>query len=249
MNMSNEKRKVNIDEFLVSIDKMLSSKYILIDRKISDVLLAIADTSAVYNLIAECMINFDFNQEWQNATKSNIIKFPDNIQKKISFIFCLLNNLDDRNLDVTWVLDNYFSYDPMHTPYEIFCKTVVEEFRNLILTSLGLNQNKVSNKNDSSNKQISFNDMSDYDDNYRLLIYKLGEMIRLVSSMKKLKAIMEKDDFISVLTSFKQAAVDKRPEYLYAFAVTLNAVAGKNKELKVRIIEIEDIVQTILNGE
>ncbi len=247
--MSNEKRKINIDNFLVSIDKMLSSKYILIDRRISDILLAIADTSAVYNLIAECMVNFDFMNEWQNATLSNIIKFPVNEQKKISFIFCLLNNIDDRNLDATQVLDRFFSYDPMHSPYEIFCKTVIEEFKNLILKALGLSKTKQLGSNENLNKQMSFSDMSDFDDNYRLLIYKLGELIRLVSSMKKVKCVMEKNDLIAVISSFKQAAMDKRPEYLYSFAVTLSAVVGKNKDLKVRIIEIEDIVNKILCGE
>ena len=132
---------------------------------------------------------------------------------------------------------------------EIFCKTVIEEFKNLILKALGLSKTKQLGSNENLNKQMSFSDMSDFDDNYRLLIYKLGELIRLVSSMKKVKCVMEKNDLIAVISSFKQAAMDKRPEYLYSFAVTLSAVVGKNKDLKVRIIEIEDIVNKILCGE
>ena len=134
------KREINIDNFLVSIENMLQSKYILIDRRISDILLSIADTKDVYNLIAECMINFDFKQEWKNATKTNVMKLPATDEKRISFIFCLLNNIDDKNLDATNVLERWFSYNPNYSPYETFCGCVILEFKKLVMKKLGLQE-------------------------------------------------------------------------------------------------------------
>ena len=114
----------------------MESKYILIDKKVSDVLRAIADTNLVYNLIAECMINFDFAFEWKRATEGSFLKLPDADSKRISFIFCLLNNIDDKNIDVTAVLERFFSYDLAYSSYDLFCKNVIAEFRRLILKHL-----------------------------------------------------------------------------------------------------------------
>jgi hypothetical protein len=129
---------INVDRFVASINDMLASKYILIDRKISDILLAIADTRDVYNVIAQCMVNFDFKSEWKLATSTNVMKLPNTNEKRISFIFCLLNNIDDKNLDATTVLERYFSYDSTVSPYDLFCKNIIVEFKNLVLLKLNL---------------------------------------------------------------------------------------------------------------
>ena len=97
--MANSKKDVCIDEFLNAVSSTLESKYILIDRKISDILYSIANTRDVYNVIAKCMINFDFIQAWGGAVKSNFIKLPDNEDDRIAFIFCFLSNIDDKNLE------------------------------------------------------------------------------------------------------------------------------------------------------
>ena len=77
--MINNKNKPNINNFLLSIQNMLESKYILIDRRISDILLTIAETDTIYNLIAECMINFDFGMEWKRATEGQFLKLPESL--------------------------------------------------------------------------------------------------------------------------------------------------------------------------
>ena len=109
--MANNNKNINIDKFIASINDMLASKYILIDRKISDILLAIAETHEVYNLIAECMVNFDFKTEWKLATSTNVMKLPSTNEKRISFIFCLLNNIDDKNLDAIIELRNEVAHN------------------------------------------------------------------------------------------------------------------------------------------
>ena len=126
--MTNEKKMEEIQGFLVSVKNMLEYKYILIDRRVADILRSIAETNVVYNLIAECMINFDFAYEWKRATEGSYLKLPESDPKRISFIFCLLNNIDDINIDVTVVLESFFSYDIAYSPYELFCKYVISTY-------------------------------------------------------------------------------------------------------------------------
>lgn len=248
--MEQSKRR-DIEIFSQSIDKMLSSKYILVDRRLSDIMQAIAESTTVYNLIAECMINFDFRYEWKRATETNIIKFPTNVQKKIAFIFCLLSNLDNNNLDITTILEKYFSYNPAHTPYEVFCKTVIEEFKYLITNSIKNGERVKEAVADKSKepRQMSMTDISRYDDNYRLLLYKLGELIKIVSSMKKFKGKVSKEEFLMILSSFNLAVTEKHQEYFKSFSLMIILAGSKSKMLRSRLLEIDVIVDEILGGQ
>ena len=86
-----KQKNINIDEFLIALDNLIASKYILAERKISDVLLQVARSADVYNLIAQCMINFDFKAEWKVATSAHFFKLPDTDEQRVAFIFCLLS--------------------------------------------------------------------------------------------------------------------------------------------------------------
>ena len=96
---------------------------------------------------------------------------------------------------------------------------------------------------------MSMTDMSRYDDNYRLLLYKLGELIKIVSAMKKFKGRVEKEEFLMILNAFNQAVTDKHQEYFKSFSLMIMVAAGKVKELKSRLVEIEVIVNEILGGQ
>lgn len=241
--MANNKESVNIDRFLLSINNMIESKYILIDRRISDVLLAIADTHEVYNLIAECMINFDFKQEWKKATQSNMMKLPANDAKRISFIFCLLNNLDDKNLDATVVLEKYFSYDRMVSPYEQFCKNVIAEFGRLVVKKL---QIEVSDAVVYENLDMEH---VDREDEFSVLAKLLDDFCGFVASQKKIKhSFMQKNDLVAVISTFKEVVASKHVEYFYSYQVAINSAIEKNKQLKTKFADANKIIEAIIRG-
>jgi hypothetical protein len=239
------KENLDIDEFLVAINNLLGSKYILVDRRISDVLLSIADTKAVYNLIAECMINFDFRSEWKKATQGISLKFPESDEKKISFIFCLLSNIDDGTLDITKILEKYFSYNPEISPYELFCKEVVVEFRDLIVQNLSLENYEIAEEK----KEISTSN-ENLKQNFEILADMLRDFRNEVSHAKKLKkCYMQKQDIVSVISAFEQVVRENRVEYFYSFMVTLRSSLGKNKEFSSKISKICQIANDLILGE
>ena len=245
--MTNEKKLGEIQGFLVSVKNMLESKYILIDRRVADILRSIAETDVVYNLIAECMINFDFAYEWQRATEGNYLKLPESDPKRISFIFCLLNNIDDRNIDVTAVLERFFSYDIAYSPYDLFCKYVIAEFRSLILKHLNIEipvPKQVRFEAPEVDAQVKEPEIDDYEK----LSLVLRDLVKFLGEQKKLKnLIMPKYDMIAVVSTFEQVARNRQIEYFYAFLVTLNSVAPKNKEIKVMLAEINRLASTLIS--
>ena len=236
------KEKIDLNDFLISIDNMIKSKYILVDRRIADVLLAIAGNNEVYNLIAECMINFDFKREWKIATGGMYLKLPEGDAKKISFIFCMLNNIDDGNIDITKLLEKFFSYDAELSPYELFCKTIIVEFKRLILEYLNYEEPNVAENSDVQEYEVpTKNDF-----------FVLAEMIRELSTdikaEKKLKkSFMQKNDVVAVLSTFEQVAYNGLTEYFYAFIVTIKSALVHEKKFYPKATKIINLANDLIS--
>lgn len=245
--MTNEKKLQEIQDFLLSIKNMLESKYILIDRRVSDILRSIADTNAVYNLIAECMINFDFAYEWRKSTEGVYLKLPDQESKRIAFIFCLLNNIDDKNIDVTLMLEKFYSYDLAYSPYDLFCRNVIVEFRRLILKFLNIDIPDTRRPVFQAPEIVEHEPEVKIDDFEKLALV-LRDLIKFLSAQKKLKnCFMPKYDLIAVASTFEQVVRSKQTEYFYAFLVTLNSASPKNKEVKALLAEINRLASALIS--
>ena len=237
--MANLKKGVNIDDFLNAVSSTLESKYILIDRKISEILFSIANTKDVYNTIAKCMINFDFKQAWKDAVKSNFIKLPDDENDRIAFIFCFLSNIDDKNLDITMVLDKYFSYDTLVKPYELFCKNIIVEFKMLILKKLGID----------GEQEVIFTQKPEHVDEYILLSGLLHDFSQILLVQKKVKHLsIAKDQLVSIVATFEQAVREKRVDYFHSFIVMIDSAIAKNKDLKGKFVQIKNLAYDIIGG-
>lgn len=240
-----------LEKFLYATDNILSSKFILIDRNISILLHATVDCSLIYNLIGNCLVNFDFVEEWKNATQENALKLPEELSKKIAFIFSMLNNIDDRKLDITKVLDHYFSYDSEVVPYDLFCQNVIVEFRNSILSALNIYIDGVNNiektpeneieepKNEPSEEQVKLDKMLS-------LIYKLKDEVRKLKKVRK--CILSKTDVIAVISTLEFAIKSKDLEYFYALVLSIKVLLNYNKKLKEIVLKIEELSNHLIKS-
>ena len=59
--------KDTIINFISACNELVNGKFILADIKISKILRAISESTDIYNLIAENMINYDFDKEFAKA--------------------------------------------------------------------------------------------------------------------------------------------------------------------------------------
>lgn len=240
--MMKQQKIIDIDEFLTALDKLIASKYILAERKISDVLFQVAQTSHVYNLIAKCMINFDFKAEWKVATSSHFFKLPETDEKRVAFIFCLLSNIDDKNIDFTNLIAQYFSTENSFSAYELFSKTVIVEFKRLIIKLLNIEEEAVAEGDDVSNETIVVN-------NFVLLEKLVSDLSAKIKSSEKIKhSFLAKNDLIAVLSTLLLVTEHRQTEYLYAFRVTLNSALAKNKHYKNEIEQINQVIDQIIRG-
>lgn len=235
--MANIRNDVNIDDFLNAVSSTLESKYIFIDRKISDILISIAKSPDVYNVVAKSMINYDFKEAWRNAVKSNFIKLPEDEENRIAFIFCFLSNIDDKNLDITMVLDKYFSYDSEVKPFELFCKNIIVEFKYLIMDQLGV----------KPEPEVIFTEKPSQIDEFLLLERLLNDFLQIVLVQKKIKHIfIKKEELARMIQTFIQAVKEKNTAYFGTFTMMINTSISKCKDLKTKFVQIVNLVDDIV---
>ena len=136
--MTKENIDVNLKDFADACDKMSQSKFIMIDKRISDVLKTIAKSDEIFDYIKDCMINFNFEKEWKLATaRMGMLLIPEEPRKFVAFVFVLLNCLDDKKLNASDFLSKYFSKSESQAgPYNEFCQAVIQKFKNLVVAKL-----------------------------------------------------------------------------------------------------------------
>ncbi|MBQ7453215.1 MAG: hypothetical protein IJS68_02985 [Clostridia bacterium] len=236
-----------IGEFTSACDSMISSKYILVDKRLGDVLKSIASTRQVFNLISECMVNFSFERELEIATnRMGRLTLPEEPHKAIAFIFCLLNLLDDKKINFNQFLNKYYSNDENGAgPYATFCNQVVLRFKNLIVSILiGAPEPKIVKVEETEKKENS-NISQEVCDRLLFLAKDYKSYVHGVKKLKRSKCT--RSELQDQVQAFIVAVENKHVEYMYALILGIKYSVGKEKELLRRLVEIEDIVLGILD--
>lgn len=139
--MEENKKQPNneLRNFFVACDEFTNGRFILADIKIAKILRAIADCTEIYNLLEECMINFDFDRELGKCSvKGNIgegvaFRLPSEMHKLIPLVFCLLVELDSKKIDFNYFLKTQFPLaNSQNEEYEAFANSVIIPFKNAI---------------------------------------------------------------------------------------------------------------------
>jgi len=122
--------------FFDACNDFIDGKFILVDIKISNILRNISKNSTLYDLIAECMINYDFDSIYSEAKISDTNKkfiLPDKDYKIIPFVFCLLVEIDSKRIVFEDFLKEQFpDVQTKNDEYDAFGKNVIIPFKNSI---------------------------------------------------------------------------------------------------------------------
>ena len=229
-----------IQPFLDTCDAMIRSKFILVDKRIGDLLKSIATTKPVYNAIAECMINFNWDASWKIATnKTGDLVVPEESNKLIAFVFCLLKNIDANKVNINEVLVKYCSNDEdKRSSYVVFCEKTIVKFKQYIQDKLCGPKTKVQVE-----EQPKFSLNTEVNNRLEFLI---KDVKAFVLGIKKLKTnIISKVEYQSVIENFLLAIKNEHYEYYSTFALLLLKASDKDRELKSRINGIIEVISHI----
>ena len=123
----------NVQAVLSSLDELVCGKFIFAENIIAKILVNISESDEIYELISECMKNFNFDREFNRAkvkmpTKNGYFVMPESRAVILPLVFCMFVDIRDRKINFRELLDQYFQSEEK-TEYENFAETVIMPFK------------------------------------------------------------------------------------------------------------------------
>ena len=233
-----------IELFTNACNKMIESKYIMVDKRIADILKSIAECKPVYNLIAECMINFNFDKQFKAAVSGADFLLPEDPKDLVAFVFCMLNCLDDKKININDLLMRFYAKNNNLSSYAQFNNHVILGFRNAVyFLAVGENIEKQEEVLEPAPVVVDKID-SEITNRLNFLVKDLRDY---VSGLKKVKcSYLTKFEIIAIIETFL-SEIKRGNIYSYkALLLGVKAGAGTDRELLKRISAIDEIVSRIL---
>lgn len=235
-----EEELEKIKQFELCCDDMINGKIILSDIKIAKILKAIAGSKELMAYFAECLLNFDFNKEFEKAKgidfTHNYFKMPEEVYKKVALVFCILVEVDNKNIDFYDFVNKYFKVDKENDSYGEFCKQLLTPFKEEVLRNFGLIEEVEDVVNDEEIEE-EMEDSSVKDD----LIKHLQSMINIVQISPKIKDD-KKEKIVLLLNGVIEAVKIKNKKILFGLEVALSDNLSKVKPIADMYHELLDLL-------
>ena len=271
--MPSEKSKnvyQDLKPFFEACNDFIEGKFILVDIKISNILRTISKNSTLYDLIAECMINYDFDSNFLEAKRGeNNKKFtlPDKDYKIIPFVFCLLVEIDSKKIVFEDFLKEQFpDAQTKNDEYDAFGKNVIIPFKNSIARVFDID---ISDENENKDAQQTIKGDIDMSENTNTLINNVDEseiidtevknedeqedeLALLLNRVSRIARVLE-DKLILVRNPLKKSNIklltdaliescqNKLVKTIVAIVMSLNHFAGGERSMRSEIRELNAI--------
>lgn len=235
----------DIEQFTLACDNMANSKFILVDKRIGDLLKAIAQTKPVYNTVAECVINFNFDNEWKIATaKRGELRLPEDGKKLVAFVFFMLNNIDSGKINISTLLMQHFSHDEdKRSSYTVFCEKAILPFKENVVNMICPPKVVKANKQTTTEPQ-KLQEVSVTEDVVRRLEFLTKDVKEYVYGLKKIKGCpVTKQNVMQQIELLLFTIKCKEQAYIVDAACVLINLAGRDKELIERLRGILELAQ------
>ena len=135
--MISNKGLVGISAFMSSCDDLINGKFIFASNKVANILKAINESPELYEVISECLKDFNYEKEIGRAkvklpTKKGNFKMPEERTTVIPLVFCLLVEIQENKIDLKQMLADYFDSDDDKSQFDNFAEQVIVPFKNAI---------------------------------------------------------------------------------------------------------------------
>lgn len=256
--LDNEKEKLK--NFFASVNEMIGGRFILSDVKVAKVLKNIASSEVLYNLFAECLVNFNYDAELAQAKVSNRVNggyfvLPNDEEKIVALVFCMLLEIDNQKLNLqSFVTENFFSADGYNISYSNFALNVLVPFKNSVMNLLGVNEEGESTTKDYDEMQQNQTTIDDFMEeepkedetiqktkilfsNMRVVLY------NMLTTLNEYRfKDMERDELQILFRGMIEAVEIENFKLINAFLVAFEKIIGKNKYFKVDFEELKKML-------
>ena len=245
-NISN-KGLMNISAFMSSCDDLINGKFIFAGNKVSNILKAISESPELYEVISECLKNFNYEKEFGRAkiklpTKKGTFKMPEDKTILIPMVFCMLVEIQENKIDFKQFLADYFDTDDEDvSQFENFANTVIVPFKNAIAYLFEIEgQNKFKPQEEKKEEPKLLKKEPQVTDKQAEFFNDIKNIISdILDNMEFIKIKPEiSDDLKYMLNALKQEVEAKNIKTTNALIIgtiyTLKQVRNIKKQLKIR---------------
>lgn len=239
--------------FFEKCDALIASKLILSDKKIADILKSIAASQPFCRVVEQCLQGFNYKLEFLKAKTpdpvkpgKSVLKLPEG-RGAVAFAFCLLVEIDNRDMDFTSFLQEFFGLDELFTDgFANFCAGVIVPFKQAVAHLAGTAaDNPVSAEADSASKPPeSLVPLNITEKDYAALVGASSELVRNISREPDLTA-RQRSEYAFIVSMLVRAAKDRDADYLKAMYFSLKNLCAQHKYLNLKLKSIEKIIKDI----
>lgn len=133
-------KRQSIENFTKLIDELISSSYVLYEKKLTDLMRAISSSKLLYTLFEFCTSDLDYEKTYKVAFtegeggygKGKFV-LPKDAKTQIAFIFALLFKINSKEINFLDILERYFFVKTHNESYRNFSLQVLLPFRSAVL--------------------------------------------------------------------------------------------------------------------
>lgn len=238
--------KEQVEEFLDKCEEIKKCKFIMATTKIKDLLKCIVNNPELYALFDSISKDFDYTLAKRDCLVSvnngfivkNEVILPDEVGKRLAFIFCLLCEFDNGSLNFNDFLRTYFAEDGSYfASYQAFCESVITNLEDMIKQVFEVKIEAQSSVNDQETKQQT----QEAAEVVLTLITEESERL-----FKSGVSVKEKEAGFRILDELRGAVKECNENLIdalicgYNYFVMFNGIVDKSmEELIVKIFEFE----------
>lgn len=203
---------------------MLSSNYILADKKITEVLKAVTASKLFFGLISFCAEGFDYSASFNRAFKNGEFVRPSGDKELIALGFYLFSDFDSKRADLFKLLESYFPAENYDKSYKEFCAKFLIPFKTAAISAAKAMLELEAEEGDLPETGSSYapkNDGAHAEHKIYSTCFADVQKIIVAEREKILQAKIKEDkknDVITILTSFKDCLfLGDKPQIRVAF--------------------------------
>ena len=254
--------KEKLKEFFASVNEMIGGRFILSDVKVAKVLKSIASSEVLYDMFAKCLVNFNYDAEFEKAKVTNRVNggyfvMPDEESKIVALVFCMLLEIDNQKLNLqSFVTDNFFSADGYNISYSNFALNVLVPFKTSVLNILEINEEGESVVQEYEELQANQTSIEDYFEDQieevdteelhasKILFSKMRVVLYdMLTILNETKLKENERDELTILFRGMIEAVDiENFKMINAFLVAFERIIGKNKVFKMDFDNLKNLL-------
>lgn len=253
---NNDAKKIQY--FVALCDDLITCKFLVAESKIQKLLVSLAETQPIYELVSDCMEMFNRDREMNKAFVTDgkgrfYAVIPTEEYKIIALVFCTLADIDQKKIDFTDFIKRFFDDEEGVNCYTSFARRMILPFRELIAEAFGLPKRYTTVLEEEAdekenNTKVEVNEVDDKDRLY-------SDCKNIVKDMLiELDENLKHDDihiynFKCVLNEIVKACEDKNFDLVYALSVGAISLGKGVKCVKFLMREFQEVLDDLVEEE